>query len=85
MILWKLLTEEGQRVVFLILSQPDDPSCCNEPTFQKHNSLLDVLGVLAPDQTPGIFEPGFLGHGSLHQLLVVFLFKFLCKHKENSR
>lgn len=53
-------------------------------TFQKHNSLLDVLRVPAADQTPGVLEPGLFGHGTLHQLGVVLLFKFLSKHKENS-
>lgn len=54
-----------------------------ELTFQEHNSLLDVLRVFTPDQTPRIFKLCFLGHGSLHQLIVVFLFKFLSKQKQN--
>lgn len=51
----------------------------HERTFQKHNSLLDILRVFAPDKAPGIFEHGFFGNGSLHLLVVVFLFKFLPK------
>lgn len=67
-----------------IPSQSDNPRFYEKLTFQKHDSLLDVLGVFAPDQTPGIFEPGFFGNGSLHQFVVVFLFKFLSEHIDNS-
>lgn len=52
-------------------------------TFQEHDSLLDVLRVLTPDQTPGIFKLGFFGHGSLRQLAVVLLLKFLPKHTKH--
>lgn len=75
------MTVKGKLLVFLTPS----PTCCAELTFQKHNSLLDVLCVLAPDQTPGIFKPGFFGNGTLHQLVVVFLFKFLSKHTHKKK
>lgn len=65
-----------------IPSQSDNPRFYDKLTFQKHNSLLDILRVFAPDQTPGIFEPGFFGNGSLHQFVVVFLFKFLSEHRQ---
>lgn len=67
-----------------IPSQSDNPRFYEKLTFQKHDSLLDVLGVFAPDQTPGIFELGFFGNGSLHQFVVVFLFKFLSEHIDSS-
>lgn len=70
--------------IYFIPSQSDNPSFYDKLTFQKHDSLLDVLRVFAPDQTPGIFELSFFGNGSLHQFVVVFLFKFLYEHIGNS-
>lgn len=70
--------------IYFIPSQSDNPRFYDKLTFQNHNSLLDVLRVFAPDQTPGIFEPGFFGNGSLYQFVVVFLFKFLSEHIDNS-
>lgn len=70
----------GQVEVRMVLSADTGP----ELTFQQPDSLLDVLRVFAPDETPGIFKLGFFGHGSLHQLIVVLLLKFLPKHTTSS-
>lgn len=57
------------------------PSLSADLTFQEDASLPDVLRVFAPDQTPGVFELGLFGHGTLGQLAVVFLLEFLSRQE----
>ena len=47
------------------------------PTIQEHHPLLDVGGVFAPDQTPGVLELGVFGHGALLLLCFILLLELL--------